>query len=148
MATRLSILTAVRTRLQGILRTAGFATDAGALVRLGEAFELAENDPDAALAIVVRDDTVKAQGKKLFITLPIAVYALGKVNLDEPWEAIEDLLLDIKAVMETDDLRLGGLLRASMERGSTRTIDREPGSLTFGASIAYYLPYDETWGGS
>lgn len=146
MSTRSAILAAVRTRLQAIARTDGFATDAGAALYLGERPELGPDDPDEAIAIVVRDDAPKAQGHKLFITLPVSICAIAKADLDDPWQSIEDLLADIKVAFELDDMTLGGLLRGPMERGATRTLDREPGSLTIGAQVSYFLPYHETWG--
>ena len=146
MTKRQTILAAFRDRLAAISQVNGFATDAGLCLFVGERPELGPDDPDAAIAIVVRDDSHTIQGRKLFVQLPVSACAVAKADLDDPWGSIELLLGDIKHGLELEDATFGGLLRGRMERGATRTLDREPGSLTIGAQVTYVLQYEETWG--
>lgn len=118
----------------------------GYLVVLGEVGELGPDDPDRAIVITVGDDQVKAQGDKLFVTLPVHLSALAKADLDAPWTAIEDVLAAMKAAVETEDHRLGRQLKREITRGTTRTLPREPGSMTVGVAITYDCSYEETWG--
>jgi hypothetical protein len=143
---RQQILEALQTRAEAIRTARGFATDAGLSVFLGGAPALGLDDPETAIAIVVFEDAPKAQGKKLFIGFSVGVCAIAKADLDAPWVSIETILGDIKTAIELEDRTLGGLLLTPMERGSTRTIDRETGSTTVGAMVTYNLAYTETWG--
>lgn len=145
MTTREAILAALMTRVQAITIAHGYATDAGDQVFLGEAPQLGENDPPTAIALVVEDDDVNSQGF-LTVTLPIAVQALAKADLDAPWLAIEAVLGDVKRAIEQDDRSLGGVLKGELERGSTRTVPRAPGSSTVGVSVTYRCRYVELWG--
>lgn len=140
------ILEALQARVSAILLAGGFATDAGATVFLGETPQLGPDDPFEAIALVPDDDSVQDKGY-LFVQLPVAVQALAKADLDAPWETIEAILGDIKAAVELDDKTLGGLLKAPMMRGTTRTLAREPGSTTVGAGVTYICSYVEQWGG-
>ena len=115
-------------------------------VALGTVEALGANDPKQALLLTVGDDLVKVQGGKLFVTLPITIYALADADLDQPWVAVEAMLAAIKTAVETADHRLGETVKRAIERGPTRTIPREPGSTVVGAGITYYSPYEETWG--
>jgi hypothetical protein len=146
MSKRQQVLEAVQTRQEAIRKADGFQTDAGETVYLGERPELGPDDPDAVIAIVVRDDQVKVQSGKVFVTLPIAICANAKADLEAPWVAIEALISDIKTAMELEDKTLDGLLSEPIGRGSTRTLDREAGSMTVGASVTYVLSYTEQWG--
>jgi hypothetical protein len=140
------ILEALKARVEAIRIAAGFATDAGLSVFLGERPALGPDDPETAIAIVAFDDVVRAQGNKLFMAIPVGICAIAKADLDAPWVAIEAVLGDIKTAIELSDRTLGDLLRANFERGSTRTLDRETGSTTVGAMVTYELQYSETWG--
>lgn len=145
---RQTVLEALKTRLEAIQIADGFQTDAGSLVVLGEIVELGEADPDAAIAIIVRDEEVPYQGENILIRLPIDIQAMAKASLSQPWVTIEHLLQDIKQAVELEDRRLSGLLRRDLERGPTRTLEREPGSTTVGAAIPYVALLVEGWGGS
>lgn len=143
---RQHILEALKTRVEAIRLANRFATDAGLSVFLGERPALGPDDPDTAIAILVFDDVLKAQGGKLFVAIPIGICAIAKADLDTPWVSVEAVLGDIKTAVELADRTLGGLLRAPFERGSTNTMDRETGSTTVGAMVTYELQYSETWG--
>jgi hypothetical protein len=145
MTKRQAILTALVARVSAIAIAAGFATDAGATVFLGEAAELGPDDPDAAIALVLEDDSPQDKGY-LYVQLPIAVAALAKADLETPWLTIEAIVGDIKRAVEHEDRTLGGLLKGPMTRGATRTLTREPGSTTVGASVTYICSYVEAWG--
>jgi hypothetical protein len=143
---RYAILAALKARVEQITRSRRFETDAGLSVFLGERPMLGPDDPETAIAIVVFDDVLKAQGTKLFMVLPVGICAIAKADLDESWAAIEAVLGDIKTAVELEDRTLGGLLRGPFERGQTRTIDRETGTTTVGVMVTYELQYSETWG--
>lgn len=143
---RQDILEALRARLQAITRIGGYATDAGALVFLGEQPDLGPDDPDVALAIGVGDDEPGHQGEHVFIRLPLEIQAIAKASLDEPWLTIEAVIGDIKKAVEQSDRTLGGYVKRQIERGVTRTLAREPGSTTVGVGITYVAPYVEVWG--
>lgn len=147
---RQQILEALRTRCRAIKKADGFATDAGKVVFLGEAPALGPDDPESAVALVVGDDVVSYQGNdvKLSIHLPVNVVALVKADLEAPWEMVEAVLQDIKTAVELEDRQFGDLLANTMRRGSTRSLDREPGSMTVGVAVQYDLPYAEPWGGA
>jgi len=145
-ARRQQILEAIQTRLQAIRVGGGYNTDAGLAVYLGESPVLGPDDPDVAIAIVPIDDAVDAQVKGLLIALPVEIEALAKADLAEPWVAVEQILQDIKRAHELEDRTLGGLLSSAFERGTTRSLPRQPGSTTVGAGIGYLCRYKEAWG--
>ncbi|HMJ88146.1 MAG TPA: hypothetical protein VK504_33445 [Vicinamibacterales bacterium] len=143
---RQQIVEVFRTRLQAIRLISGFETDAGALVLLGETPELGTDDPDQVIAIVVDDELPSHQGENVASMLPIVIAALAKADLDEPWLAVEAVLGDIKKAVELEDRTLGGLVPARIQRGPTRTMTREAGSVTVGVAIEYRAPLVERWG--
>lgn len=146
MSQRRDILEAVLARLGTILTSNGFATDAGGTLFLGAVPELGPDDPSVAVAIIVGDDAVTFQGENMFIALPLHIAAVAKADLDEPWIAVEDVLSDIKKAIELTDRTLGGLVQRQLLRGTTRTVPRDPGSLTVGVAVEYRAPYREAWG--
>jgi len=145
-STRQTRLEELRARLQGISVAGGYATDAGAEVFMGEAPAMGENDPDVAIAMIIGDDVGRRQGKAIFVTLPIEVQAIAKVDLDEPWAAIEAVLGDIHKAIEVDDETMHVNDKRGLEVGTTRTMPREPGSLSVGVGVTYVLSYARAWG--
>jgi hypothetical protein len=143
---RESILAALLARVGAIQIAAGFTSDAGLAVTLGESPLLGPDDPDVAIAILVNDDDPKYQGMQIMIRLPVSIQALANPNLADPWLAVEALLGDIKRAVELEDRTLGGLVKRQIERGPTRTVLREPGSTVVGAQVTYICPYTECWG--
>ena len=143
---RQEILTVLRDRLETIAIAAGYQTDAGENVFLGELPALGEDDPDVALAIVVGDEVPQYQGEQLFVRLPFELHTIAKADLDEPWLTVEQLIADVKRAIEQPDRTLGGLVRRMIEREAVRTVPREPGSTTVGAMVVYVAPYLEAWG--
>lgn len=146
--TRLQVLNAIKARLAVITVANGYATDAGQLIALGEVTELGDDDPDAALAIVVGDDAPKPQSTvgTTLAEWPLRIAALAKADLAEPWTTVEQVLGDIKRAFELSDRTLGGLLKGDIQRGSTRVIPRDPGSTTIGVAITYVGIVSERWG--
>jgi hypothetical protein len=146
---RRQILEAVRERLQAILRSGGYHTDAGALVFLGEAPNLGPDDPAQAIAILVDDDRVIGVKTQVQIELPVSIAALVRADLDTPWLMVEDVLADIKRAIEVPDrqLGLGRIVTSRIERGTTRTLERQDGTNVVGATVTYTIPYVEVWGG-
>lgn len=143
-STRQRALAVLQERLAGISRAAGYQTDAGECIFIGEAPRLGESDPDAAIAIVIQPDEPGYQGEKVALALPISVQAIAKA--EQPWSTIEAVIADIKKAVETDHDLDGTLLRRGLERGSTQTIERDEGSTSIGASVLYRLRYAESWG--
>ena len=163
MSKRQQILTEVLTRLAEIATANGFATDAGQLLFVNESPDLGPGDPDAAIAVLVREDVITHQMAKFQIQLPIDLCAIVKVPVAEdgaaatetdpgrphPWAVTEAAIADIKRAMEIEETpprSLGGLAAPRFERGTTRPVPRDEGSTSVGAMIRYTVPYLEGWG--
>lgn len=149
MATQRQLIAAdVITRLQRIESVGGeFETNAGQNVFIGERPGLGEDDADEALAIVFGDDSVTKDTPKTYITLPIEVQAVVKVTLTNAWLRIESMLGDIKRAMEKDTANgRRELAEYPLRRGATRVLDREPGAMSVGVGVTYYVDYSEAWG--
>jgi hypothetical protein len=140
------ILEVLRDRVAVITKAAGFDTDAGRTVFVGEAPELGDDDPDEAIALIVGDESPTYQGENLYTEFPINIAALVKADIDQPYLAAEAVLGDIKRAVELEDRSLGGLVKLRLQRGPTRTMRREPGSATVGIAIEYRAPHVEAWG--
>lgn len=140
------ILAALVAQLATIDRAAGFETDAGDAVYVGEAPDLGPDDPAEAIAVVVADDEVQPSGAGLLITLPLVVHALARAERDvtEAWMRAEQVLADVKRAVEADR-SLGGQVPQLIDRGSTQTLAREPGSATVGVVVTYRVTYKEGW---
>jgi hypothetical protein len=145
-STRQQIIEVFRARLLAIAAGAQFETDAGATVFVNETPALGPDDPATAIAVVIGEDIPSRSGEHTILELPIEIHALANADLDAPWVAVEAVLADIKRAIELPDRSLGGLVKARIERGSTRTLEREDGSTTVGAGITYLVPYAEVWG--
>lgn len=144
--TRELILSAFLVRV-GEIRTAnGFNTEVGWKVFLGETPVLGPDDPEAALAIVVREDVVPFQGENVLVHLALEFQAIAKADINHAWLMVERVLADIKRAVELPDRTLGKLVPRRIERGSSRTLPREPGSTVVGAGVTYTAPYVEAWG--
>jgi len=140
------IMEAIKARVSEISVTHGFETDAGLTVFLGETPQLGPDDPQTAIAIVVGDEEPQYQGAKFLIRLPLALQALARADLDQPWLAVEDVIGDLKRAVELEDRTLGGLVKSDLERRSVVAMEREPGSTTVGAEVTYLFTYSESWG--
>ncbi len=145
MTRRLLILERLAQLAARITLANGFPTDAGARIYLGGAPELGPEDPADAIAIVPRDDQPR-EPNYLWIVLPVEIQAIAKATIADPWIAVEVLLGSIKLAIELEDRTLGSLLKGDMTRGPTRTLERQPGSLTIGVGVTYYCSYVEPWG--
>lgn len=143
---RQQILEAIAERLEAIAIDDGYDTDAGAAVHMGQIVELAQNDPDAVISIVMGDENAKFNGGKLIVDLPIEIHAIAKADLDQPYITIEQLLSDAKRAVELEDRTLGGVLPGHLQRLAVRTLPREPGSTTVGVALIYSATYGEQWG--
>jgi len=145
MSNRQAALTVLRTRLQGILVTNGYSTDAGALVFMGEHPVLGDSDPDASLAVVVRADRLVYQGEAAHVIVPVAVQVIVKAGPDA-WATQEAAIADVKTAVEQDHDLGKTLIPRGLERGSTVPMDREAGSQFVGVEVEYTLQYREGWG--
>jgi hypothetical protein len=151
---RQQILTELLARLATIAIAGGFQTDAGQLVRAGETPQLGPDDPDAAIAVLVRDDLPfdmsgfgEAPEGITVTVLPIEIQAVVKADLEQPLVSVESVNADIRQAIETSDRSLGGILAKALTRGRTRTYGRQPGSTVVGSGVEYRAVFAEGWGG-
>lgn len=146
---RRDILAALLERLEAIAVDDGFNTDAGARVSLNEVPRFGPDDPDEAIVVVVNEDEASYQGEHIMLRLPIDIQAMAKADPSDATSAYltaENILEDVKKAVELPDRTLDGLVKRQIERGSTRTMEREPGSPHVGVAITYTIPYTEQWG--
>ena len=141
---RQQVVEVIRERLQAITVANGFNTEAGAQVFLNESPAFGPDDPDVAVAVVIGEDDPAVLGEHVLCRVPLEIQALAKVDLAEPWIAVEQVLQDIKRAIELEEgtrpRSLGGLLRSQLERGVTRTLEREDGSTAIGCGVTYLAP--------
>lgn len=147
-STREQIVAALVDRLAAIDGTPPFQTNAGAHIVRNEAPGLGPDDPDAVILVRTETDSVGWQKQNLLVELPITIAAVVKAALDEPWDAVEAIVADIKRAVEREDRRLGieNVDSRGIKRGPTSVLDREAGSSTVGVGILYAVPYAEGWG--
>lgn len=145
---RREAITEFKNRLQTIRTANGFHTDAGAVIAVGEAYQLGPDDPNVALSMVILDEVIlPARGDlKISMHLPIEVIVLVKPDLDDVIGSIEDVIEDVKRAVERGDRQFDGRLDNTLRRGSIRTLPRESGASTCGATIPYTLPLSEAYG--
>lgn len=146
---RRQILAIYCERLKAIRGPAGFFTEAGRHVFVGEIPNLGTDDPDDAIAILGQQDEWRQQGKAFFVRWPITIWAVTKADPDpsEAYLAVEDLLADIERAVELDDMTLGGLVYQPIVRLAPRlTLPREEGSLVVGVGVTYANDWKEGWG--
>jgi len=150
-------LTDLVNRLSFIQVAKGYNTDAGLHIFLGEVPRFGPNDPPAALAVVVGDDSPETTGGTTRTRVPFEVQAIVPADMTAPTLAIEEIVADIKEAVEIEadgsvDRYLGVMngkpatLSKGLQRGSTRAIRREPGSEYVGASVEYLATFEEKWG--
>lgn len=155
---RETALLELRDRLAWITVVHGYNSDAGQNISMGEVITLGPDDPPAALAIVVGQDTSVVEGGVVRSQVPVEVQAFVPTTVDAPVLALERLIADIKVAVEIEgndqnaglgaavDRSLAGTLPRGLVRGSTRPIPREEGSTVVGASVEYLLSFEEGWG--
>lgn len=151
MSIRQAILTELLNRVSAITVANGYATDAGLTVLFGESPMLGPDDPLSAVALVVGDDQIDdmaSLGDDILTKLPIDVQIIARADVAHPWMTVEAGIGDIKRAVETADRTLGGLLTRGLQRGRTRSLDREPGATSIGAAIPYSATYLDAWGNS
>lgn len=151
---RQQILAELLGRVAEIKVENGYQSDAGQKIFFGEVPQLGPDDPDEALAVLVRDDLpsdqsgygVDADGV-IVTMLPVELQAIVKADLEQPWVTVEAIVSDIKQAIETSDRGLGGLLTLNLFRGRIRALAREPGSTFVGAGVEYRAVFAESWNG-
>lgn len=146
---RQQILQTFVDRLDSIAIENGFQTDAGKLIFIGERPVLGPSDPEASIDVVISTDVPGNQGEKVFVTIPVDVKAVVKVdsvNGVTAWQTVEAVIADIKTAIETDHDLDGLLVNRGLERGPVEPRDREPGDEIVGAGVQYLLKYTEQWG--
>lgn len=149
---RYRVIVAIKERLSAIQVERGFNTNAGLTIFAGEVPLLGEGDPDEAIAIVTSIDEPGYQGENVVGVFPFEIQALVKVTAKVPLLAVENVVADIKTAVELglDEDRkrnLNGIgIPFSFERGQTRVLDREPGSVDIGVGVLYRITLKEAWG--
>jgi len=144
-------------RLIFITKANGYNTNAGASISAGEAPRFGPDDPPAALAVFVGDDSPDTKGGTVRTDVPIEIWATVPAGLGAPLIAIEELIADVRVAIEVEkdgsvDRSLGGVaggpatLPTGLRRGSTRPLRREPGSEFVGASVEYVATFETRWG--
>jgi hypothetical protein len=138
-------------RLGVISTTAGYATDAGESVHLGEHPPIGPDDPQAGIVVMVGEDAPNVRGNAIFNKLRLAIQGVVKVEslseIRSAYRKAEAIAADIKRAFELDDRSMGGLVTGlGLERGITRVLDREPGSEYVGVEVEYFAPMKEEWG--
>lgn len=141
-----AIVEELMARVSQITIANGFETDAGLAVYLGETPALGPDDADQAIAIVMGDQDVTFNREHVRYDWPIDIQALAKADLDSPWITIMQIAGDIKRAVELADRTLGGLVTPWFVRQTVRTLPREAGSTTVGATVRYVFPVNEIWG--
>jgi len=150
-------LTDLVNRLSFIQVAKGYNTDAGLHIFLGEVPRFGPNDPPAALAVVVGDDSPETTGGTTRTRVPFEVQAIVPADMTAPTLAIEEIIADIKEAVEIEadgsvDRYLGVIdgkpatLSKGLQRGAIRSIRREPGSEYVGAAVEYVATFEEKWG--
>jgi hypothetical protein len=142
---RLRILDAMAVLLSEITIANGYETNAGQALYIGAAPELSENDPPAGIAIVPQDAVTRENGPQWEV-FPLDVQAIAYADLEQPWIAVELVIGDLKRAIERTDRTLGSILKGDLVRGSTKTLERLPGSKTVGAGVTYLCSFVEPWG--
>jgi hypothetical protein len=157
---RATALADLAARLAWITVAHGYNSDAGEHIFLGEQPAFGPDDPPAAIAIVVGDDSPTQLGPTIRSTVPVEVQAYVPADLDAPLLALEALIADIKVAVEIEgndqnatlggsasvDRSLEGTLPKGLDRGATRSIPRAEGSTVVGVSVEYRLTFEERWG--
>lgn len=147
---RLYILEALARKLEAITITNGFSTDAGLRVVLGQDIDLAESDPDAAIAIVPGAERFASSQTKLYSEWPISIRAVVKADLDQPWLTAEQIIADIETAVEVSDRTLGDLINWNGDHGlildSIASFERAPGSSVVGMEALFIAKIQRSWG--
>lgn len=144
-------------RLAYITKANGYNTDAGASISPGEAPHFGPDDPPAALAVFVADDSPSIAGGTVRTDVTIEVWATVPAGLGSPLIAVEEIIADIRVAVEVEkdgavDRSLGvvngspATLPTGLRRGATRPLRREPGSEFVGASVEYVATFETRWG--
>jgi len=95
-------LTDLVNRLSFIQVAKGYNTDAGLHIFLGEVPRFGPNDPPAALAVVVGDDSPETTGGTTRTRVPFEVQAIVPADMTAPTLAIEEIVADIKEAVEIE----------------------------------------------
>jgi len=158
MSRREDALLDLKSRLAWITVQHGYNSDAGQNIFMGEMVVLGPDDPPAALALSIGQDTAETTGGLIRCTVPVEVQAFVPTNIDEPLLALERLIADIKVAVEIEgndqntagdastDRALVGTLPTGLNRGTTRPIPRQEGSEVLGVGLEYVLTFEERWG--
>lgn len=144
---RKQIVLEIATRLEAILRTNGYDTDAGKHIYHGPV-ELGPDDTPLALIIqagtTVTTEVHDQPGGIRRVLLPIEIHAVARDDIEHPLLMLESLIGDIKRAVETDDFRVRKLVK-EFEAGEVTPAYRERGSGMVGAIVEYRAIYLEHW---
>jgi hypothetical protein len=142
----------LRDRLSQITTDNGFASNAGALIFVGEVPRIGPDDEPAAICVVVGPDQPSTTGSRTICRVPIEIQAIVPADLADPMVALEGILGDVKRAVEIEGVEayrsrgLNGTLPVGLERASTRWLPRQEGDAFVGAGVGYVAIFDESWG--
>lgn len=145
---RKAILLEIESRLEAILKTNGYDTDAGKYLFHGPV-QLGLGDTPLAIAIVAGPTITQPLSDQpdgpRKVTLPIEIQAVARDDIDHPLLVVESMIGDIKRAIETNDFHLRKLVR-DFDAGEVTPYPRSVGSTTVGAVVEYRAVYLEFWG--
>ena len=149
-STRQEILAEIISRLEGIRRTAGYQTDIGARVVIGEVPVFSEGDEEQWLSVEPSDSDINHSMENVGAEWIVEVQAMSRADAESPWLTIEALIADVCKAIENDsdgetDRDLGGLC-IEIRKASDRIIKREAGSDYVGAAVGYRILFGRPWG--
>jgi hypothetical protein len=133
MTRRHKVLNAIKARLETILITNGYATNAGQRVRYG--VTVVDDPKPAGLPLVhfIGGETESLQeGSRALMQMDIAIVGLTTVNEDDELAALEPLLGDLEKAIFAAPQQLadgGGAVVSDVEFVKMAAMDRELGDL-------------------
>ena len=145
MSTAKSAITAIITRLQGILTASGYNTNAGNQVYSGVRFF--QDDATFPILTVFSGDEIVEKltfnSYRSERTINIEGYVK---DASTPTASIEDLIEDVQNAVELPDISLGGLVEVVDYTGVEEIDPPESGSDIAGVRITYLITYQRVYG--
>lgn len=131
----------IATRLAGITKAAGYATDIGRTVFRGR--RLIPEDAPPCVTIVEADDTPREQqAQHVKLDQTYILEAHGPCDIDNPNDAAHEMIGDLKRAVFSGDRTFGRTVRTLAYRG--RTIGPRPdGQAIVAANIVVAVEYAE-----
>lgn len=143
--TILNAIQIVKTRLQAILVTGGYNTNAGSNIYLGRK-NFTDVDDFPLLSIFTgTEDVAPAQFGAYDCGREITI--MGHVqDADEPTVSIEQLIADIQKAMEQTDITMGGIVSDVQYVGIIEPDEPDMGSEFSALGVVYRIDYEREYG--